>query len=76
MEKQNLIKLGFVANPHGIRGEAELRLFNSEDSVLEDGMKVFLFPSSQKSKISAIGGPSLFEHEGRVTENERIVVSA
>ncbi len=55
MDKQHLIKLGFVANPHGIRGEAELRLFNTEDSVLEDGMKVFLFPSSQKSKISAAG---------------------
>ncbi len=54
-DKTSLVKLGFVANPHGIRGEAERRLFNTEDSVLEDGMKVFLFPSSQKSKISPAG---------------------
>ncbi len=53
--KDNLIKLGFVANPHGIKGEAELRLFNNDDSVLEDGITVFLFPSSPKSKISKVG---------------------
>jgi 16S rRNA processing protein RimM len=53
--KDNLIKLGFVANPHGIKGEAELRLFNQDDSVLEDGITVFLFPSSPKSKISKVG---------------------
>lgn len=47
--------MGFVANPHGIRGEAEVRLLNAEDSVLEDGMKVMLFPSTAKSKISATG---------------------
>lgn len=55
MKKEDLIKLGFVANPHGIRGEAELRLFNMEDSILEDGMKVFLYPSSPKSKVSPGG---------------------
>ncbi len=55
MKKEDLIKLGFVANPHGIKGEAELRLFNNEDSVLDDGMTVFLFPSSPKSKISNAG---------------------
>lgn len=55
MKKEDLIKMGFVANPHGIRGEAEVRLLNAEDSVLEDGMKVMLFPSTAKSKISATG---------------------
>ena len=55
MKKDDLIKLGFVANPHGIKGEAELRLLNTEDSVLEDGMTVFLFPSTAKSKISQVG---------------------
>lgn len=55
MKKEDLINLGFVANPHGIKGEAELRLLNTVDSVLEDGMTVFLFPSSAKSKISATG---------------------
>lgn len=55
MKKEDLIKLGFVANPHGIKGEAELRLLNAEDSILEDSMTVFLFPSTPKSKISKTG---------------------
>jgi 16S rRNA processing protein RimM len=57
MNKENLIKLAFVAHPHGIKGEAELRLLNSdpEESILEEGMKVWLFPSSPKSKIQAQG---------------------
>ncbi len=57
MNKEALIKLAFVANPHGIKGEAEVRLINSDpnESVLDDGMKVWLFPSSAKSKIASEG---------------------
>lgn len=57
MNKDQLIKLGFVANPHGIKGEAELRLINPDpnESVLDDEMKVWLYPSSAKSKISKDG---------------------
>jgi 16S rRNA processing protein RimM len=57
MKKDELIKLGFVANPHGIKGEAELRLVNQEtdESILENGMKIWLFPTSLKSKISPSG---------------------
>lgn len=47
--------MGFVAHPHGIRGEAELRLLNDQDSVLEEGMKVFLYPSGDKSQVSPGG---------------------
>lgn len=54
MNKDQLVKLAFVAHPHGIKGEAEVRLVLPE-SILEDGMKVWLFPSSLKSKISAQG---------------------
>jgi 16S rRNA processing protein RimM len=56
-EKQNMIKLAFVAHPHGLRGEAELRLINTniEESILDDGMKVWLFPSSDKSKLKPDG---------------------
>lgn len=55
--KEHLIKLGFVAHPHGIKGEAELRLLNPnpEESVLDEGMKLWLFPSSEKSKINPKG---------------------
>lgn len=57
MKKEDLIKLGFVAHPHGIKGEAEIRLLNPdpEESVLDDGMKVMLYPSSAKSKIHQYG---------------------
>jgi 16S rRNA processing protein RimM len=57
MDKEKLIKLAFVAHPHGIKGEAEIRLINPnpEESVLDDDMKVWLFPSSPKSKINAKG---------------------
>ena len=57
MKKEDLIKLAFVAHPHGIKGEAEIRLVNPnpDESVLDDGMKVMLYPSSPKSKIHPHG---------------------
>ena len=57
MKKEDLIKLAYVAHPHGIKGEAEIRLVNPDpnESVLDDDMKVFLFPSSAKSKIHPQG---------------------
>ena len=55
--KEQLIKLGFVAHPHGIKGEAELRLLNPnlDESVLDEGQKLWLFPSSEKSKLNPKG---------------------
>lgn len=57
MDKNSLVKLAFVAHPHGIKGEAEIRLLNPnpEESILDDEMKVWLFPTSAKSKISPAG---------------------
>lgn len=57
MNKEELIKLAFVAHPHGIKGEAELRLINPnpDESILDDEMKVWLYPSSPKSKIKPQG---------------------
>jgi len=57
MEKDKLIKLGFVAHPHGLKGEAELRLLNTnyEESVLQDGLSVWIFPTSPKSKVKEFG---------------------
>ncbi len=55
MKKEDLIKLGFCAHPHGIKGEAEFRLINTEDSVLEDGLTVYLYPSNEKSGLSHYG---------------------
>lgn len=53
-EKDNLIKLGSVTRPHGIKGEAEINLLNPEDSVLEEGMKVWVFPREEEWTISKI----------------------
>jgi 16S rRNA processing protein RimM len=57
MKKEDLIRLGFAAHPHGIKGEVELRLLNPnpEESVLEDGMTLWMYPSSEKSKLSKDG---------------------
>src|SRR5690606_2411111 len=54
-DKLKKIKMGFVAHPHGIKGEAELCLFNLEDSVLEEGMRVWLCPSNERSQIDPEG---------------------
>lgn len=57
MDKNKLVKLAFVSHPHGIKGEAEIRLLNPDpnESILEEKMKVWLFPSSPKSKIATDG---------------------
>lgn len=57
MKKEDLIKLGFSAHPHGLRGETELRLLNEnlEESILDDGMKLWLFPTNEKSKLNPKG---------------------
>lgn len=56
-EKLKMITLATVTHPHGLRGEAELRLMNPDqnESILEEGMKVYLYPSSEKSDISPGG---------------------
>lgn len=63
MEKENLIRLGFVSHPHGIRGEAELRLLNPnlDECVLEEGMEVTLFPSNEKSFLPKSGEKWIIE---------------
>jgi 16S rRNA processing protein RimM len=57
MNKESLIKLAFVAHPHGIKGEAEIRLINTnvEECILDDEMKVWLFPTNEKSKLNPSG---------------------
>lgn len=50
-----MIKLGSVSRPHGIKGEAELYLFNGKDSILKNGLKVFLTPESEKSGLNSQG---------------------
>ncbi|MBA2405471.1 MAG: 16S rRNA processing protein RimM [Bdellovibrionales bacterium] len=56
-ELQKMIKIASVFHPHGIKGQAELRLLNDnyDESILEEGMKVYLYPASEKSQISPGG---------------------
>lgn len=59
MAKENLkmIKIANVFHPHGIKGELELRLLNDDHSecILDEGMTIYLYPTSEKSKISKGG---------------------
>lgn len=56
-ENLKMIKIANVFHPHGIKGEAELRLLNDDqnESILEEGMKVYLYPASEKSQVSKGG---------------------
>ncbi len=55
-DKKDLIKLASVTRPHGIKGEVELNLLSSvEDSILDEEMKVWLVPTSPKSKLAPEG---------------------
>ena len=57
MKKEELIKLAHAARPHGIKGEIELTLVNDdrEESILDEEMKVWLFPFNEKSKLKTTG---------------------
>ncbi len=53
----DFIKMGEAFHPHGIKGEVELRVFNSieNDSSLSDGAELLLKPLSEKSKLNSQG---------------------
>ncbi len=54
--KKDLVRLASVGQPHGIKGEAELRLLTDiQDSILDEDMKVWLVPTSPKSKLRPEG---------------------
>jgi len=61
MNSDNLVILGICNKPHGIRGGFSFILENSQDSVLENGMRVFLFPKSAASSISENGEEYIIE---------------
>ena len=54
-EKSSNIHIGHCTAPHGIRGEFSFVLYNQEDSVLEAGMTVTLFPKSAESSVPQDG---------------------
>ncbi len=54
--KKDLVRLASVSQPHGIKGEVELKLLTDiQDSILDEDMKVWLVPTSPKSKLKPDG---------------------
>ena len=51
-----LIELGFCKKPHGIKGGFSFHLFSGEESVLDKGDKIYLFPFDDKSSLPKEGG--------------------
>ena len=52
-EKLKIIKIAYVARPHGIKGEAELNFL--EENVFEEGMEILATPYNEKSQIPKSG---------------------
>lgn len=52
-----MIILATAFHPHGLKGEVELRLLNDnyDESVLEEGMKVWIYPYNEKSQVPKDG---------------------
>lgn len=53
--KNKLLELGFCDKPHGIKGGLSFKLFNLDDSSLEIGSEITLFPKNNMSTISSGG---------------------
>ena len=50
-----IVELGQCTQPHGIRGDFSFQLLNTEDSVLDIGSRLVLFPKTPKSSINPAG---------------------
>jgi 16S rRNA processing protein RimM len=51
----DLVELGACRKPHGIKGGFHFHLYNTEESVLKEGIEVTLFPESAQSSIPEEG---------------------
>ena len=52
---KELVEMGKCLKPHGIRGGFKWALYNTHESSLKDGAKVFLAPLSEESQIKKDG---------------------
>jgi 16S rRNA processing protein RimM len=50
-----LVQLGHSSRAHGIKGELQLRLFNEQESILDNGIEVILKPKGPESTLPAEG---------------------
>ena len=61
MKDKSLIELGTCSKPHGIKGGFSFNLYNTEDSVLQNGKSVLLFPSDDSSSLPENGQEYIIE---------------
>ena len=54
-KSDEMVELGECCRPHGIKGGFSFHLYNIEDSVLESGGKITLFPKGTNSSIDING---------------------
>ncbi len=55
IDKNKLVKFGECNKPHGIKGGFSFYLYNSENSHLEKGSDIYLYPLDSKSSIGNEG---------------------
>jgi 16S rRNA processing protein RimM len=52
---EDLVEVGYCAKPHGIKGAFHFVVGNTQDSVLDEGLDIYLFPTGPKSQVSKEG---------------------
>ncbi len=68
---EDLVEVGYCAKPHGIKGAFHFVVGNTEDSVLSDGLSVYLHPASPKSQISKDGEKHIIK---KITFGHKVMV--
>lgn len=55
MMKDQFVEMGYCAKPHGIKGQFQFHLHNTEDSSLVEGLRLKLVPTNDRSTLRAGG---------------------
>jgi len=55
IEEKKKVELGFCHKVHGIKGAFTFVLYNTEDSVLREGLELFLTPKNSNSSLPSEG---------------------
>lgn len=53
--QDQFIEMGYCAKPHGIKGQFQFHLYNTEDSSLVNGVRLKLVPTNERSSLSKDG---------------------
>jgi len=69
--EENLIEMGICYKPHGIRGGFTFVLSNTEDSCLQKGVEITLFPAKKESSIAKDGEKFTIE---KIQHGNKVIV--